>query len=382
MPVTRVATAQQSLLLAGNLTSHTIDRAVNVNPSAGPYVYGIVAYGFTSDVSLTGDPVTCTWTGGTPVALLASPLLFGSSQNMLMGWIVENPSSGTVQVSHTGIGTSTWAKARFLTVGVWSQAQQLDLVNIQSAVVSAVGSTNVTSHTVTVPSILPASRVIAAHLVGRGKAITAYTGGTKVASANSSGTPNSPSGNGQMILGECRGAASVNSTVTQSPSTGLWATFGLNIDPAPVVFGAKGTHKAGKGSFGASVYRFAEPHPDRLYVVPPIGSVNDKVLADNYIRSLDGVAMPVYVKDPDDTSDYTFDWSNHLADDDKITHVECTTSGSLRLISQPALDDAGVLTQVWITGSTVNVTRTVRIRCSTAKGRRFDRTFWIVGSQG
>lgn len=381
MPVTRVATAQQSLLLAGNLTSHTIDRAVNVNPSAGPYVYGIVAYGFTSDVSLTDDPVTCTWTGGTPVALLASPLLFGSSQNMLMGWIVENPASGTVQVSHTGIGTSTWAKARFLTVGVWSQTEQLDLVNIQAAVVSAVGSSNVTSHTITVPSILPASRVIAGHLVGRGKKITDYNG-TKVASANSAGTPNSPSGNGQMILGELRGAASVDSTATHSISTGLWAALGLNLDPAPVVFGAKGTHKAGKGSFGASVYRFAEPHPDRLYVVPPVGSVNDKVLADNFIRSLDGVAMPVYVKDPDDTSDYTFDWSNHLADDDKITHVECAVSGSLHLVSQPALDDAGVLTQVWISGSTVNVTRSVRIRCSTAKGRRFDRTFWIAGAQG
>lgn len=381
MPVTRVATAQQSLLLAGNLTSHTIDRAVNVNPTAGEYTYGIAVYGFTADVSLSGDPVSCTWTGGTPVALLASPLLFGSNQNMLMGWIVEDPASATVQVTHTGIGTSTWAKARFLTVGVWSQTEQLDLVNIQAAVVSAVGSSNVTSHTITVPSILPASRVIAGHLVGRGKKITDYNG-TKVASANSAGTPNSPSGNGQMILGELRGAASVDSTATHSISTGLWAALGLNLDPAPVVFGAKGTHKAGKGSFGASVYRFAEPHPDRLYVVPPVGSVNDKVLADNFIRSLDGVAMPVYVKDPDDTSDYTFDWSNHLADDDKITHVECTVSGSLHLVSQPALDDAGVLTQVWISGSTVNVTRSVRIRCSTAKGRRFDRTFYIAGSQG
>ncbi|MCT7372925.1 phage fiber-tail adaptor protein [Mycolicibacterium llatzerense] len=381
MPVTRIATAQTSALLAGNLTSHTIDRAVNVNPSAGPYVYGIVLYGFTSDVSLTGDTVTCTWTGGTPVDLLASPLLFGSSMNMLMGWIVENPVSGTVQVSHTGIGTSTWAKARFLEVGVWSQAQQLDLVNIQAAVVSAVGSSNVTSHTVTVPSILPASRVIAGHLVGRGKKITAYNG-TKVAAANSAGTPNSPSGNGQMILGELRGAPSVDSTVTHSISTDLWAALGLNINPAALTFGAKGTHKAGKGSFGASVYRFAEPHPDRLYMVPPVGAANDQVLAGNFIRSLDGVPMPVYVKDPDDTSDYTLDWSNHLADDDKIIHVECTTSGSLRMISQPALDDAGVLTQVWITGSTVNVTRSVRVRCSTAKGRRFDRTFWIAGSQG
>lgn len=381
MPVVRVSTAQVSNLLAGNLTSHTIERPVNVNPVAPDHVYGIVVYGFTGDVDLTGDTITCTWTGGTPLPLLASPLLFGSDNNMLMGWIVDDPSSGTVQVAHSGITTSLWAKARFLTVGVWSQADALDLDNIQSAVVSAVGSSNVASHTITVPSILPASRVIAGHLVGRGKKITAYNG-TKIAAANSAGTPNSPSGNGQMILGEIRGAPSVDSTATHSISTDLWAALGLNINPAALTFGAKGTHKAGKGSFGASVYRFAEPHPDRLYVVPPVGSVNDKVLADNFVRSLDGVAMPVYVKDPDDTSDYTFDWSNHLADDDKITHVECTVSGSLHLVSQPALDDAGVLTQVWISGSTVNVTRSVRIRCSTAKGRRFDRTFWIAGAQG
>lgn len=381
MPVTRIATAQRADLLAGNLTSHSIQTAVNVNPTAGEHVYGLAVYGFTSDVDLTGDPVTCTWPGATAVPLLASPLLFGSNLNMLMGWIFDAPPSGTVQVAHTGITTSLWAKARFLTVGVWSQAAALDLANIQAAVVSAAGSTSVASDTITVPSILPASRVIAAHLVGRGKGITGYNG-TKVASASSSGTPNSPSGNGQLILGECRGSASVASTATHSIPTGLWAALGLNINPAPVVFGAKGSHRAGKGAFGASVYRFAEPHPDRLYEVPKVGESNDKVLAGNFVRSLDGVAMPVYVKDPDDTTDYTLDWSNHLADDDKIIHVECTTSGSLHMTGLPALDDAGVLTQVWITGGTVNVTRSVRIRCSTAKGRRFDRTFWIVGSQG
>lgn len=379
MPVTRVATAQRADLLAGNLTSHTASAPVNVNPQAPGHVYGLVVYGFTSDVSLSGNTVACTWAGGTAAPLLASPLLFGSNQNMLMGWIFDTPVSGTPQVAHSGFATSLWAKARFLTVGVWSQAEALDLANIQAAVVSAVGTTNVGSDTITVPSVLPASRVIAAHLVGRGKKITDYNG-TKVASANSAGTPNSAPGNGQMILGECRGAASVASTATHSVSTNLWAALGLNINPAPVAFGAKGTHKAGKGAFGASVYRFAEPHPDRLYKVPPIGSASN-VLAGNFVMSADGVQMPVWVKDPDDTSDYTLDWSNHLADDDKITHVEHTVSGSLRRFSE-ALDDSGVMTQVWINGGTVNVTRTVRVRCSTAKGRRFDRTFLIAGAQG
>jgi len=375
MPVTRIATAQKAALLAGNLSSHTIDVGVNVNPNAGEHVYGVAFYGWTGDVSVSGDPIGLTWGSDTVVPLLATPLLFGSDKNLMMGWIVEAPSSGTVQASHSGIGTNILdTRARFITAGVWSQAEPLDMDSVADLVVSAVGSTNVASSTITVPSILPASRVIAAHLVGQGKRVTGYNG-VKVASAGSG------QDHGQMIMGECRGAASVDSTVTHNVSTALWGAIGLNLDPSPVVFGAKGTHRAGKGAFGASVYRFAEPHPDRLYKVPKVGSANDQVVAGNFVRSADGVPMPVWVKDPDDTCDYTLDWSDHLADDDRITHVEHTVSGSLRRFSQ-ALDDAGVMTQVWITGGTVNVTRSVQVRCSTAKGRRFDRTFWIAGAQG
>lgn len=373
MPVNRIAAAQRTQLLAGNLTSHDIDVSVNVNPNAGEYVYGIAAYGWTGEPSVSGDTISCTWTDGTPIPLLASPLLFGSDKNLLMGWIVENPAGGSVVASHSGIGTGLDTRSRFLTVGVWSQAQPLDLDNIEDAVVSAVGSTNVTTSGVTVPSILPASRVISAHLVGKGKKITDFTG-DRVASAPS------PSGNGQLLMGETRGAESVTPTISHNVSTGLWGSFGLNLDPAPLVFGAQGRHKAGKGAFGGSVYRFAEPHPDRFYVVPPVGTIGTSgVLAGNFVPSLDGVPMPVWPKDPDDTSDYTLDWSNHLADDDRITHVEHTLSGSLRKFSE-AIDDNGVMTQVWVNGSTVNVTRSVRVRCSTARGRRFDRTFWLAGT--
>lgn len=372
MPVTRIAAAQRAQLLAGNLTNHNIDVSVNVNPNAQEYVYGIAIYGWTGGVSVSGDPITCTWTGSTTLPLLASPLLFGSNMNALQGWIVEDPTSGTVEASHSGIATGLDTRSRFLTVGVWSQAEPLDLPNIQTAVVSVVGSTNVASHSVTVPSILPASRVIAGHLVGRGKKVNAYNG-TRVASA-------STSGGGQLLLGECRGAASVNSTVTHNTSTGLYAALGLNVNPAPLAFGATGRHRAGSGSWGGSVYRFAEPHPDRFYRVPKVGSlVTTNLIAGNFVPSADGVLMPVWTKDPDDTNDYTLDWSEHLADDDRITHVEHTVSGSLRKFSE-ALDDAGAMTQVWINGSTVNVTRSVRVRCSTARGRRFDRTFWIAGT--
>lgn len=374
MPVNLIGAAQRGQLLAGNLSSHTIDASVNINPNAGPYVYGCAYYGWTGDVSVSGDTIGCLWDGDAVVPMLSTPLLFGSDKNLLMGWIIENPSGGSVVASHSGIGTDIFdTRARFLTVGVWSQAEPLDLDDIESLVVSEVGSSSVSSHTLTVPSNLPASRVIAAHLVGRGKKVAGYSG-TRVASAG--GT----SSNGQLLLGELRGAASVDSTVTHNTSTGLYAALGLNLDPAPMVFGAAGRHKAGKGAFGGSVYRFAEPHPDRFYVVPPVGTIGTTgVLAGNFVPSLDGVPMPVWPKDPDDTSDYTLDWSNHLADDDRITHVEHTLSGSLRKFSE-AIDDNGVMTQVWVNGSTVNVTRSVRVRCSTARGRRFDRTFWLAGT--
>lgn len=371
MPVTRLAAAQRVQALAGHLTSHDIDASVNVNPNAGEHVYGIVHYGWTGGVSVSGDTISCLWAGNAVVPLLASPLLFGSNMNMLMGWIIENPVSGSVVATHSGIQTGLFARYRFLTVGVWSQTEPLDLDNIQASVVSAVGSTDVASHTVTVPSILPASRVIAGHLVGRGKKVTAYNG-TRVASA-------STSRDGQILLGECRGAESVNSTVTHNVSTELWAALALNLDPAPLTFGATGRpHHAGSGSYGGEVYgRWREPHPDRFYRVPKVGSSTN--LAGSFVRSADGVAMPAWTKDPDDTNDYTLDWSEHLTEDDRITHVEHTVSGSLRRFSE-ALDETGAMTQVWITGATVNVTRSVRVRASTARGRRFDRTFWIAGT--
>lgn len=374
MPVNMIGAAQRGQLLAGNLSSHTIDASVNINPNAGPYVYGCAFYGWTGDVSVAGDTIGCTWAGDPVVPLLASPLLFGSDKNTLMGWIIENPTGGSVVASHSGIGTDIFdTRARFLTVGVWAQAEPLDLDNIESAVVSVVGSSSVASHTLTVPSVLPASRVVAAHLVGRGKKITAYNG---VRRASAGGT----SSNGQLLMGELRGAASVDSTVTHNVSTGLYGALGLNLDPAPVAFGASGRHKAGKGAYGGSVYRFAQPHPDRYYVVPPVGTVGvDGVIAGNFVTSADGVPMPVWPKDPDDASDYTLDWRNHLAEDDRITHVEHTLSGSLRRFSQ-AVDETGVMTQVWVNGSTVGVTRSVRVRCTTARGRRFDRTFWLAGT--
>lgn len=379
MPVTRVGAAQNSGLLSWSAGSGTIGTSVNVPATAGEHVYGLVAAGFGSAVSIGSSTFTCLWEGVAPTPLLAAPLVFGG--NMLMGWIVEDPDPGINDIvfNQAGIPGSFWTNNRFLAVGVWSQAQPLDIANIDDHVVSAIGSGATTVNKVTVPSSKPAHRVISAHFVA-GREFSAFTG-ARVAAPRMDGGNAFVGNGGQLLLGETRGATSTEPTATQG-STAAWASFGLNIAPAPLAAGAKARIKAGVGRVGGSVYRFAEPHPDRFYRVPKVGTVgNGLVLAGNFVPSADGVPMPVWTKDPDDTNDYTLDWSEHLADDDKITHVEHTVSGSLRRFSQSVDEDGGgAMTQVWINGGTVNVTRSVRVRCSTAKGRRFDRTFWIAGT--
>lgn len=378
MPVTRVGAAQNAGLVNGFTGSGSMPASVNVPATAGENVYAVIAAGYGTDVDITAASFSAAWPGETLVPLF-DPIFFGSDKQVMLGWIVENPAAGigAVTFSHSGVPGAFWACNRFLAVGVWSQATPLDMDNIEDVVVTAVGSTPTTVNEVTVPSASPAHRVISAHFV-TGSGFSNFTG-TRVAAPQLGGGNFIVGNGGQLILGESRGAASVDATATQG-SIGSWAAFGLNLEPEALSIGAASRVNAGIGRVGGSVYRFAQPHPDRFYVVPKVGTVGASgVLAGNFVPSADGVPMPVWTKDPDDTNDYTLDWSNHLAEDDRITHVEHTLSGSLRKFSE-AIDDTGVMTQVWINGSTVDVTRSVRVRCSTARGRRFDRTFWIAGT--
>jgi len=89
--------------------------------------------------------------------------------------------------------------------------------------------------------------------------------------------------------------------------------------------------------------------------------------------------MPVWVKDPDDTLDYTLRWNNHLAPDDEIVNVEHTPSGSVRIISEAINPDDTAMTQFWTRGATRGVTHPVRIRFWTKRGRQHDFTVFIAG---
>ncbi len=367
MPVTRIAAAQRYAEIAAGSAAGSTSTSLPV-PTAD-YVYAVAAIGWVGGVDISSDVfnITLGGVGGTP--LFATPLHFDSNKSMLWGLIFADPDPATLAATYSSVATELLNRNLFLVAGVWSQVTPLDLGSISDNVVTAVGSGSVTSSGITVPSLNPANRVISAHMVGAGRKVTGFN---KTRVASSAGL-----WGGQVILGEARGASSVTSTITHDATTSKWAAFGLNLGPTPVACGMSDTVKLNPSqTFGGGLYRIATPHPDREWIIPPVGSANPLDLAGNFSISADGVAMPVWEKDIDDTLEYTLYWPNHIVDDDEIVAVEYTTSGSLRVVAQAF---EGVMTQVWLSNAAAHVQHLVRVRISTRHGRRHDRTFYITG---
>lgn len=368
MPVTRVAAAQKGDSILGGSDSGNESTALTV-PASALNTYLIAAVGWTGGANISGATFDAKLGGvsGTP---LSSAILFDSNQGFLRGFIWENPSSATLAAYYSSVPFGLSTRYLYLVGAVWSQVEPLDIGSI--SVVTASGSGSVGSSGITVPSVSPAHRVIAAHMVGTGKDIGSYNH-TRVATA-------SKFAGGKLILGEARGAESVVSTVTHG-STNKWAAFGLSLAPTPVIGGFKSvTLLNPRSTFGGSIYRFATPHPDRDYMVPAVGSSDPNLIAGANSRSANGVEMPIWQKDPDDTLDYTMRWNNHLAPDDEITRVEHTPAGSsLRIISEGVDPENGAVTQCWVKGAGPRSTLPVRIRFWTKLGRQQDFTMFFAG---
>lgn len=368
MAVTRAGVGQRVDLIGATTTPGTRTVTFNVSPAA-ENAYGIVACGYVAAATVTGAALSVKWDGVAMTPLLASRLHFASNKSALMGWIIEVTDGGPTEAEVTFDDVPTGVL--FTSAAVFANVEPLNLGAITSAVVSAVGTGAVTTSGVTVPSGVPADRVISVHQVGLLNAFSAFSG-TRVAA------PLSP-GAGQMILGESRGATSVVPTATHG-STADWAAFGLNLDALPLTgLGFSGSVSVPPGSFGASLYRFAEPHPDRDYLVPPVGSADPKLIAgSDGVVTANGVTLPVWIKDPDDTLDYTMRWNHHLAPDDEIIKVEHTSTGSVRIISEAINPANRAMTQFWVKGATRGVTHPVRVRFWTRRGRQHDFTAFIA----
>jgi hypothetical protein len=368
MAVSRAGVGYTQSYLLGGDADGSKSVSVNINPTA-ENTYGIVAYGIVGDSDIDGATLGVTWDGDA-MTPLCDPLFFDTDNSVLRGWIIENPSSGNVVATYDDLPFGLLTKNLFLACVVVSSVEPLDLGTIEAAVVTAEGSGSVTTSGVTVASGVPADRVISAHLIGKLRAFSGYNG-TRIAAPILAG-------GGQLLLGERRGEASTVATVTHNATSANWAAFGLNLNALPIEgFGfATSVVTIPQARFGADVYRATTPHPDRDYSVPGVGSADVNLIGGATTGSADGVNMPVWSKDPDDTLDYTLRWHNHMAPDDEIIAVSHTTTGSLRVFSESFSGDQ---TQVWLNGGTPGVTHEVRVRFTTARGRRHDRTFLIAG---
>ena len=138
-------------------------------------------------------------------------------------------------------------------------------------------------------------------------------------------------------------------------------------------------------SAGGSIYRANAPAMDRYWMIPPRGQDNSSMIAGDFVRSSDGVLMPIWTKDPNDVEDYTLDFSNILPENDRILRVEfITTSSALAVVSKnvgdsPVTGRPDSIATVWFSGGVSFVNYGVLVRITTQEGRQHDRTFRIVG---
>lgn len=376
MAVGRAGVGYTSEYILGPVTSGSVDCPVTVASASD--TYGLAFFGLTGDTDIsTAGAFTATWDS---VAMIPAgdPLFFdlhsGHYHSVLVPFIIDGPTSGDVAVSYSGVEGGLITKNVFLAAVAFSSVEAIDLGSIASAVVTATGSTSVATSGVTVPSGVPADRVISAHLIGQFRAFSGFTG-TKLAAPLRAG-------GGQLLVGETRGATSVTPTVMHNSSSANWAAWGLNLDALPIeTLGfATSTLTIPPGSFSVDLYRWATPHPDRYYMVPKAGAGDSSVIASGATtRSANGVDMPVWVKDPDNVLEYTLAWNNHLAPDDEIVSIEHTGTGSVRIFSEGINEDNPAETQFWTRGGTQGVTHPVRIRWWTKRGRQHDFTVFIKG---
>lgn len=370
MAVTRAGVGYKAQKFGGGSASGSVTADFNVAASAQDK-FGVVLAGWIGEVDTSAATLAPTW-NTVAMTPLCNALRFDSNKSMLRGWIIADPAAGAASVAAAFAGMPTGLAPKYLYVAAAALADvESDLDSIVASVVTAVGSGSVGSGGITVPSGVQADRVYSGHLVGKLRAIDEFSG-TRVAAPRIAAA-------GQLLLGESRGATTVTPTASFSANTNQWAALGFNTEAMPLdALGFSSRVSVSPGNFGADLYRVAAPHPDREYTVPPIGAGDPRVIGGNYVRSSNGVLMPIWVKDPDDTLDFTLHWNHHLADDDEIVHVEHTTTGTLRVFSE-AFD--GAMTQVWLDGGTATITHPVRVRFTTRRGRRHDYTFYIAVGQ-
>ncbi len=363
MPVQFDSTSSGHLLVGGATTSGDITRDHNVSTQARDRVLAATWMLWTGEADTTGATFAATFGGEAMVEHDA--VRFDTDKCYFGVHVLEDAPRGAQSsvASFSSMPTELITRNFMAITETYSGYEEL------AAAISAVGASTL-ENTVTVPSVRPAHRVLSGHAVGK------LRGFTKDGYTLTKRKVETMLGGGALLVGDAPGDASVVATATHNSASANWGAIGFALTPSIVEIGVKLRIPI---SLRASIIAhrdFVEPHGDREYIVPKVGSADPRMLAGNFRVSNDGVAMPQWNKDLDDTLEYTLHWQNHLADDDEIVHVEHTTEGSLRARFEAFRPNA---TQVWLSGGSITRNHPVRVRFTTRLGRRHDRTFWIAG---
>lgn len=364
MPVLLDSTSKGQYLVGSGTTSGEIEGEHNVSSQARDRVLAATWMLWTGEADTTGATFSSVFGGQAQTEHAA--VRFDSDKAYFGVHVLEDAPRGAQDwvASFASMPTEFLTTRNFMAITeTYSGYEELE------DAITAVGASTV-NNTVTVPSVRPAHRVLSGHAVGklRGFTSSGYTL-TKRQSVTMLG-------GGALLTGDAPGDDSVVATATHNAESANWGAIGFALTPSPVEIGVTLRIPISLRASITAYREFVQPHPDREYIVPPVGSADPRELAGNFRVSNDGVAMPQWTKDLDDTLEYTLHWQNHLADDDEIVHVEHTTEGSLRARFEAHRPNA---TQVWLSGGSITRNHPVRVRFTTRLGRRHDRTFWIAG---
>lgn len=363
MPVLFDSSASSTKLIAGASTSGNDSFTHNVGTLTKDMVVALVAVVWTGEADTAGATFSATF-GGEAMTLIETQK-WDSDKGAIFLFSLEDAPRGaaTVVVSYASMPTELVTRNLMCASATYSGVDEVGTPVDE-------GGDAGTANTVAVTSVAPAHRVFSAHGVGTLRSLT------------SSGYNQTKRervlmfGAGSLLIGDAAGDDTVTCTATHNASTDEWGAIGVAMTPAIVELTASIRIRTGMRA-STAVYRTSSAHPDREYIVPALNSADPFLLGGDFVTSVDGVAMPVWIKDVDDTLEYTLHWNNHLVDDDEIVYVEHLPSGSLAVFSESFDGDT---TQVWLSGGTATVTHPVRIRVVTKKGRQHDRTFYIAGS--
>lgn len=233
-----------------------------VNPKARSLVVAYVGVLWVGGVNTTGASFSASF-GGTAMTALSSRT-WNTNYETLRIFTLQNPPTGsqTVTVNYGSMPTETFNRSIMIISGTWA-----GIDTIGTPVLA--GGTASTSNSVTVTSVLPAHKVITFHAAGRGVSFSAYNQPKR-------GDIRGPWNTGQLIMGECPGAASVVSTGTQNSSAN-WGCWGTAHTPSIVDGGGSLSVSASVDKTAGSTYRTATPSPDRFWLIPADRSQTTRV---------------------------------------------------------------------------------------------------------